>query len=35
MHEELLVGSANELLEMLQNTPVKQRGEFVVIVDVR
>lgn len=33
MHEELLVGTAAELLETLTATPVKQKGEFVIIVD--
>ncbi len=35
MHEEMLVGTAAELLETLTNTPVKQKGEFVMIVDSR
>jgi len=35
MHEELLTGSAAELLETLTDTPVKQKGEFVMIVDSR
>jgi len=35
MHEELLTGSAAELLETLTGTPVKQKGEFVMIVDSR
>lgn len=35
MHEELLSGSPNELLTLLTETPVKQKGEFVVIVDAR
>lgn len=35
MHEELLVGSAAELLHLLESTPVKQKGEFVMIVDSR
>lgn len=33
MHEELLVGTAAELLAILTETPVKQKGEFVVIVE--
>ena len=33
MHEELLVGTAAELLIILTDTPVKQKGEFVIIVD--
>lgn len=32
LHEEMLVGTASELLEQLQGEPVKQKGEFVVIV---
>jgi 16S rRNA (cytidine1402-2'-O)-methyltransferase len=32
MHEEVLQGSAQELLEILEADPQKQRGEFVVIV---
>lgn len=32
MHEEVLQGSATELLEVLENNPQKQRGEFVVII---
>jgi len=35
MHEELLVGSADELLELLESTPVKQKGEFVMMIDTR
>jgi 16S rRNA (cytidine1402-2'-O)-methyltransferase len=35
MHEEMLVGSATELLRTLLDTPVKQKGEFVIIVDCR
>jgi len=35
LHEELLVGTAEEILETLTDTPVKQKGEFVVIVDNR
>jgi 16S rRNA C1402 (ribose-2'-O) methylase RsmI len=34
MHEEMLVGSATELLRVLLDKPVKQKGEFVVIVSV-
>lgn len=33
LHEEMLVGSATELLRVLLDTPVKQKGEFVIIVD--
>ncbi len=32
MHEEVLRGSAQELLEILEANPQKRRGEFVVIV---
>ncbi len=32
LHEEMLRGSAAELLQLLTATPVKQKGEFVVIV---
>ncbi|MEN9920438.1 MAG: rRNA ((1402)-2-O)-methyltransferase [Candidatus Parcubacteria bacterium] len=34
MHEEMLVGSATELLHTLTDTPVKQKGEFVIIVSL-
>jgi len=33
LHEELLTGTAEELLDILTQTPVKQKGEFVVIVE--
>ncbi len=33
LHEELLVGSAQEILDILTEEPVKQRGEFVVIIE--
>jgi 16S rRNA (cytidine1402-2'-O)-methyltransferase len=32
MHEEMLVGSAGEIKEILEETPVRQKGEFVIIV---
>lgn len=32
MHEEVLQGSAEEILDTLTDNPVKQKGEFVVIV---
>jgi 16S rRNA (cytidine1402-2'-O)-methyltransferase len=35
LHEELLVGSAAKLLARLEAEPVKQKGEFVVLVDTR
>lgn len=33
MHEELLWGTAAEILEIIKNEPVKQKGEFVIIVE--
>lgn len=33
MHEELLVGTPQEVLTILTDEPVKQRGEFVIIVE--
>ena len=33
MHEEMLVGTPTELLDILNNEPVRQKGEFVVIFD--
>ena len=35
MHEELLTGTPEEILKILGDEPVKQKGEFVVIVDAR
>jgi len=35
LHEEFLVGTAAELLDILEVTPVKKKGEFVVIVDTK
>jgi 16S rRNA (cytidine1402-2'-O)-methyltransferase len=35
MHEELLVGTAAEVLETLTETPVKQKGEFVLVVSLK
>jgi 16S rRNA (cytidine1402-2'-O)-methyltransferase len=35
LHEEMLVGSASELFDQLTNDSVKQKGEFVVIVENR
>lgn len=35
MHEEMLIGTAAELHTQLEATPVKQKGEFVMIVDNR
>ena len=34
IYEEVLQGSAQEVLQILTNTPEKQKGEFVVIVSV-
>lgn len=34
LFEELLIGTPAELLEILQNEPVRQKGEFVVLVEV-
>ena len=33
MHEEMLVGTAAEILDILESEPVRQKGEFVVMVD--
>jgi 16S rRNA (cytidine1402-2'-O)-methyltransferase len=33
MHEELLTGSAAAIKSILENEPVRQKGEFVVIVE--
>lgn len=35
LHEECLTGSATEILSLLEVEPVKQKGEFVIIVDTR
>ncbi len=35
LHEEMLIGTPSELLQILQTNPVKQKGEFVVIVSSR
>ncbi len=32
MHEEMIVGVPSEILETLTNEPVRQKGEFVIIV---
>lgn len=32
MHEEMIVGTAEEILQQLTDQPVRQKGEFVVIV---
>jgi 16S rRNA C1402 (ribose-2'-O) methylase RsmI len=31
LHEEMLIGTPAELLQILTNEPVRQKGEFVVI----
>ena len=33
LFEELLVGTATEIKVILEKTPVKQKGEFVIIID--
>jgi 16S rRNA C1402 (ribose-2'-O) methylase RsmI len=33
-HEELLVGTPSEVLDILTTTPVKQKGEFILIVSL-
>ena len=33
MYEEAIIGTPQELLDILQNDPQKQKGEFVVIVE--
>ena len=33
MHEEMIVGTAEEILQQLTDEPVRQKGEFVVIVE--
>lgn len=35
MHEEVLVGSPLELLTILESNPIKQKGEFVIIVEIK
>lgn len=35
MHEEVLNGTASELHTILTQTPEKQKGEFVVLIDAR
>ncbi len=32
MHEEMIIGTATELLQQLTDEPVRQKGEFVVII---
>ncbi len=34
LHEELLVGTASEILDKLEAEPVKQKGEFVILINV-
>ena len=33
-HEEMIVGTPQEAVELLTNTPVKQKGEFILIVSL-
>ncbi len=33
MHEEMIIGSAKEIMQQLETEPVRQKGEFVIIVD--
>lgn len=35
LHEECLVGTATEVRTILETQPVKQKGEFVIVVDPR
>jgi len=35
LYEEMLIGTPAELLEILEAEPVRQKGEFVVLVDMR
>lgn len=35
LHEECLVGTAEDVLGIITENPVKQKGEFVIIVDPR
>lgn len=35
LYEEMIIGTPAELLEILEAEPVKQKGEFVVLVDTR
>lgn len=35
LHEEMIIGTAEELTELLEAEPVRQKGEFVVIVEAR
>lgn len=35
MHEEMLIGTPKEILSTLETEPVRQKGEFVVIIDLR
>jgi len=32
MHEEMIVGTASEIIAILESAPVRQKGEFVIIV---
>lgn len=33
-HEEMLIGTPAEIIDLLTQTPVKQKGEFILIVDL-
>jgi 16S rRNA C1402 (ribose-2'-O) methylase RsmI len=33
MYEEMLIGTPTELVDILEHEPVRQKGEFVVIVE--
>jgi len=33
-HEEMIVGTPEQIIDLLTTTPVKQKGEFIVIVDL-
>jgi len=35
MHEEMPIGTAEELLNIMTEEPVKQRGEFVILVELK
>ncbi len=35
MHEEMLVGTATDIISILEAEPVRQKGEFVIIIDPR
>lgn len=35
MYEEMLVGTAAEILDILEAEPVRQKGEFVIVVELK